>query len=185
VPASVDGPSLGAHDLNPLGISSSLAFQPYLAQDPSRPGRYAVMVFDTAQTHLLVHVTSDFGRTWSAPARLAEPGGTQRWLPWLAYGTDGALGAIWRTTYDDGSYAVFAAVAPKGGTDFLRPVQLSSQRSPGPVSQVAGDDNSTVALDGEALHAVWGDRREGSLGVHYARYAFGSDRSGRAGRTKP
>ena len=180
VPASVDGPALGAHVLNPLAISSSLAFQPYLAQDPSRPGRYAVMVFDKAQTHLLVYVTTDFGKTWSAPARLAEPGGKQRWLPWLAYGTGGALGAMWRTTYDDGSYAVFAAVAPKGGTDFLRPVQLSSKRSPGPVSAVAGDDNSTVTLDGQTLHAVWGDRRECSLGVHYARYAFAEDKPSRA-----
>lgn len=177
VPATIDGPALGAHDLNPLAISSSLAFQPYLAQDPSRAGRYAVMVFDRSQKALLVHVTADFGRTWTASSPLAEPGGVQRWLPWIAYGTSGALGVMWRTTYDDGSYAAWAAVSPAGDGAFRRPVQLSSARSPGPVSQVAGDDNSTVALDRTTLHAVWGDRREGSLGVHYARYHFAADRA--------
>jgi hypothetical protein len=172
VPAAVDGPSLGAHVLNPLEISSSLAFEPYLAQDPSRAGRYAVMVFDTSQTHLLVYVTDDFGSTWQGPASLADPGGVQRWLPWLAYGPGGALGAMWRTTAEDGSYTVWAAVSPSGTTDFAPPVRLSSQTSPGPVSQVAGDDASFVALDDSTLHAVWGDRREGSLGIHYARYDF-------------
>ena len=172
VPAQVDGSKLGAHALNPLGISSSLAFEPYLAQDPSRPGRYAVMVFDARQTHLLVDVTNDFGRTWSRPVALAEPGGVTRWLPWIAYGTGGALGVMWRTTAKDGSYAVWAAVSPSGTTGFASPVRLSSKDSPGPVSQVAGDDASTVALDRTTLHAAWGDRREGSLGIHYARYEF-------------
>jgi hypothetical protein len=84
---------------------------------------------------------------------------------------------MWRTTYEDGSYAAWAAVSPAGDGSFRRPVQLSSKRSPGPVSQVAGDDNSTVALDRTTLHAVWGDRREGSLGVHYGRYHFAADRA--------
>ena len=175
VPAHVDGATLGAHDLNPLGVSSSLAFMPYLAQDPSRPGRYAVMVFDTAQTHLLVYVTPDFGRTWSAPAVLGEPGGVKRWIPWIAYGPSGALGAVWKTSAADGSFTVWAAVSPTGTTRFARPVRLSSKVSPGPVTQVAGDDNSHVVLDRTTLHAVWGDRREGTLGVHYARYTFAQD----------
>jgi hypothetical protein len=173
VPLTVDGASLGAHALNPLSIDSSLAFEPYLAQDPSRAGRYAVMVFDASHTHLLVQITNDFGRTWAPqPASLAEPGGSARWLPWLSYGTSGALGAMWRTTAADGSYTVWAAVSPTGTTAFWHPVRLSSARSPGPVSQVAGDDASFVALDRTTLHAAWGDRREGSLGIHYGRYTF-------------
>jgi hypothetical protein len=175
VPVAVDGASLGAHELNPLGISSSLAFEPYVAQDPSRPGRYAVMVYDSAQRTLLVHVTGDFGRTWTGPARLAERGGKMRWLPWIAYGPTGALGVMWRTAFSEGSYEVWAAVSPSGSIRFARPVRLSSQRSPGPVSQVAADDASFVALDGTTLHAAWGDRREGTLGIHYGRYSFASD----------
>ena len=183
VPAQVDGRLLGAHNPNPLAISSSLAFEPYLAQDPSRPGRYAVMVFDSTQTHLLVYVTTNYGATWSTPARLAEPGGVQRWVPWIAYGSRGALGVMWRTTYPDGSYATWAAVSPTGTARFASPVRLSSKNSPGPVTQVAGDDASFVALDATTLHAAWGDRREGTLGIHYGRYTFASDRSVPTGGT--
>ena len=88
------------------------------------------MYFDTAQQQLLVQVTTDSGRTWTKPVRLAEPGGVQRWLPWIAYGTGGALGVTWRTTYADGSYATWAAVSPHGTTAFARPVRLSSKRLP-------------------------------------------------------
>jgi LPXTG-motif cell wall-anchored protein len=182
VPSTIDGPSLGAHDLNPVAVSSSLAFQPYLAQDPTRAGRYAVMYFGKGQTALLVQVTSDSGRTWTKPVRLAEKGGVQHWLPWIAYGTGGALGVTWRTTYGQGSYATWAAVSRSGTTAFAAPVRLSSKLSPGPVSQVAGDDNSHVALDRSTLHAVWGDRREGPLGIHYARYRFAADPAVRADR---
>jgi hypothetical protein len=182
VPSSVDGPSLGAHDPNPLGISSSLAFEPYLAQDPSRPGRYAVMVYDRSQTGLLVTVTSDFGRSWSRAVRLSEKGGEKRWLPWIAYGTGGALGVMWKTAFADGSFEVWGAVAPSGTARFARPVRLSSKRSPGAVSQVASDDASFVTLDRTTLHAAWGDRREGTLGIHYARYVFAADPAVRAAR---
>lgn len=172
VPARVDGASLGAHALNPLAISSSLAFEPYLAQDPSRSGRYAVLVFDSSQKALLVYVTSDGGRRWSGPARLGEPGGEERWEPWMAYGPTGVLGVVWRTSYSDGSYAVWAAVSRDGGLRFGSPVRLSSAASPGPVTQVAADDASSVAVDVTTLHAAWGDRRGGSLGIHYGRWVF-------------
>lgn len=175
VPARLDGPALGADDPNPLAVSSSLAFMPYLAQDPSRAGRYAVMLLDPQQRVLEVHVTTDFGRTWARPARLTQPGGAQLWVPWVAYGPGGALGVMWRGTAPDGSYTVWAAVSPAGSTRFARPVRLSSAVSPGPVTQVAGDDNSHVALDRTTLHAVWGDRRDGPLGLRYGRYTFATD----------
>ena len=76
---------------------------------------------------------------------------------------------MWRTTRADGSYAVWAAVAPRGDTDFAPPVRISSAISPGPVQQLAGDDASDVTLDAGDLHAVWGDRRDGSLGIRYGR----------------
>jgi len=180
VPATVDGPSLGAHALNPLDVSSSTAFEPYVAQDPSRAGRYAVMVYDRTQTGLLVQVTNDFGRTWSPAVRLGEKGGDKRWLPWIAYGPGGALGVMWKTSYAEGSFEVWGAVAPRGDTRFARPVRLSSKRSPGTVTQVAADDASFVTLDRTTLHAAWGDRREGTLGIHYARYSFASDPAVRA-----
>ncbi len=154
---------------------ASLLFQPYITADPSRPGRYAVMVFDQAQTRLLVYVTSDWGLRWTVPARLGEPGGVKRYDPWIAYGPSGALGAIWRTTYSDGTYATWAAVSPTGNGSFARSIQLSSGHSPGPVNQLAADDASSVTLGARFLYAAWGDRRGGSLGIHLGRYDFAAD----------
>jgi hypothetical protein len=168
VPAPAPGAAL-------VSTEQSTLFEPYTAADPSRPGRYAVMVLDPSQAHLLVYVTTDSGGSWRGPATLGEQGGEKRYLPWIAYGPTGALGVVWRTAYADGSYAAWAAVAPRGGTRFARPVRLSSARSPGPVSQLAGDDASDVALDARYLHAAWGDRRGGTLGVHYGRYRFVAD----------
>jgi hypothetical protein len=156
-------------------LDASLLFQPYVAADPSHPGRYAVMVFDAVESHLLVYVTSDSGAGWHGPARLAEPGGAKRYDPWIAYGPSGALGVMWRTGYTDGTYAAWAAVSPAGTTSFAPPVRLSSQPSPGPVNQLAGDDASSVTLDANFLYASWGDRRGGSLGIHFGRYHFAAD----------
>src|SRR3954451_5475840 len=164
-------PALG----NVEGGEQSALFEPYLAGDPVHPGHYAVMIGDADFSHLLVWTTRDSGETWEGPARLADSSGARRHLPWLAIGPTGALGAVWRTTRSDDSYSVWAAVAPRGDADFAPPVRLSSAVSPGPVQQLAGDDASDVALDATDLHAAWGDRWDGSLGIRYGRYAFAGD----------
>jgi hypothetical protein len=160
---------------NPLGGEQSMLFEPYTAGDPARPGHYAVMIGDDDFSHLLVWTTRDSGRTWDGPARLTDPGGGRRHLPWLAIGAGGALGAIWRTTRSDDAYTVWGAVAPRGDADFAPPVRISSAVSPGPVQALAGDDASDVTLDATDLHAAWGDRRDGSLGIRYGRYRFAAD----------
>jgi len=158
-----------------LGGEQSQLFEPYTAADPAHPDHYATMVETRDLSSLLVWTTRDGGRVWDGPARLTDPFGTQRHLPWLAIGPTGALGALWRSTAADGSYTTWAAVAPLGDADFAPPVRISSAVSPGPVQQLAGDDASDVTLDRTDLHAAWGDRRGGSLGIRYGRYAFGAD----------
>ena len=168
-------PAAGLEDTasgNLLGGEQSQLFEPYVAADPVRPDHYAVMVEGADMTRLLVWTTSDAGRTWHGPARLTDPYGTQRHLPWLAIGPTGAVGAMWRSTAADGSYTVWAAVAPRGDTAFAHPVRISSAASPGPVQQLAGDDASDITLDTTDAHVVWGDRRDGSLGIRYGRYRF-------------
>ncbi|HMC51208.1 MAG TPA: sialidase family protein, partial [Acidimicrobiales bacterium] len=48
---------------NPTSFGStdnqSVWFEPYVAADPSRPGRFAIMVLDATRTELLVYVTTD------------------------------------------------------------------------------------------------------------------------------
>jgi hypothetical protein len=171
-------PASGVQDTasgNVLGGEQSELFEPYTAADPAYPGHYAVMVEDRDMSRLLVWTTRDGGASWEGPAPLSDPFGTQRHLPWLAIGPTGALGAVWRSTAADGSYTAWAAVAPHGDTAFAPPVRISSAVSPGPVQQLAGDDASDVTLDATDLHVAWGDRRGGSLGLRYGRYAFGAD----------
>jgi hypothetical protein len=153
-------------------LDASLLFQPYVAADPSKAGRYAVAVFNPDRTQLLVYLTADSGLTWSGPARLTTPSAQALYLPWIAYGPTGALGAVWRAEYADGTYSAWEALSPAGGTSFAPPVQLSSARSPGPAYQLAGDDASSVTLGATALYGAWGDRRGGSLGIHVASYEF-------------
>jgi hypothetical protein len=177
---SRDGGAHWAQHRTPAGVlpaqlttlDASLLFQPYVAADPSRAGRYAVAVFNPDRTQLLAYVTADSGRTWSGPARLTAPSSQALYLPWIAYGPTGALGALWRAGYADGTYSAWAAVSPAGGTKFASPVELSSTRSPGPAYALAGDDASSVTLGATALYGAWGDRRGGSLGIHFGRYEW-------------
>ena len=153
------------------GLSTTLNFEPYPAADPHHRGGYAVMSLDATQKHLLVHVTRDGGRTWRHTS-LAEPGaGVSRWTPWIEYGPGGALGAMWRTAFADGTFDVWAAVAPAGDTRFGRPVRLSSSRSPGPVAP-GGDDASDVTLTRTTLYAAWGDQRGGPAPAGWFGSAF-------------
>ncbi len=141
-------------------LNTSFNFEPYTAADPTRRGRYAVMVFDRSQTRLIVYVTDDYGLHWRHTT-LAEPGdGVQRWVPSIAYGPSGALGVMWLTSYADGSFDAWAAVARGGDAHFAAPVRLSAERSPGPVAP-GGDDASDVTLTKDTLYAAWGDQRGG------------------------
>jgi hypothetical protein len=142
------------------GQSTSQNFSPYVAADPSRRGRYAVLSFDAGQKNVIVDVTQDWGRSWKR-VTLREPGGgVQRWTPWIEYSPLGVLGASWRTSYADGTFDSWAAISRGGDTRFEAPVKLSSARSPGPVA-TGGDDASDLAMTKTTLYAVWGDQRGG------------------------
>ena len=171
-----DGATWVRHVVAPIrfpdsdNLPTTLNFSPYVAADPSRPGRYAVLFFDAEQKRMYVHVTENSGATWKQ-ATLGEPGdAVNRWTPWIAYGPGGALGAIWRSSYADGSFDAWVAVSRRGDTRFDDPVRLSSARSPGPVA-FGGDDNAHVALSRDTLFASWGDQRGGPAPAGW----FGSD----------
>ncbi|MFL6140184.1 MAG: sialidase family protein [Frankiaceae bacterium] len=91
-----------------------------ITADPAHPGRLAVSwsdmrnspSLDTGRTDpyttvtnsdVFVSVSDDYGRTWSAPAKVADGGPnavTDQWFPWAAYGPDGTLSV----TFSDRSY---------------------------------------------------------------------------------
>src|SRR5207253_648087 len=66
--------------------------EPYVAADPSTPGRYAAMILDASRTQLLVYQTANSGTTWTGPAVLGSEGTYRRDKPAMAYGPTGALG---------------------------------------------------------------------------------------------
>ena len=155
----------------------------WTAADPSHPGRFAIMsggmdVTDWQsfnQNELLVSVTSDYGKTWSAPVAIGQDPPNPRYMPWIAYGPTGALGVSYRTKYganpcvpDDcpeTSYDMWAAISRDGGFHFDSPVRISHADSApqltGPGSGfAAGDDFGTVALDDKYLYVAWGDMRD-------------------------
>jgi hypothetical protein len=181
--------------LNPVPMEIPAGTTPFarnlwdisVAVDPSRKGRVAISYVEPAMRQMIVVVTSDSGKTWSKPIRLGGNGGLVNRTA-IAYGPTGALGVMWRMNYDKekpfkptpfkrsldwndavpGPQDVFAAVAPTGDVDFSAPVQVNAQRSPAPQDWSDGqDDWSGIAVDKSAVHVVWGDRRDGDLGVWY------------------
>ncbi|MCU1295573.1 MAG: hypothetical protein JWP08_4423 [Bryobacterales bacterium] len=142
----------------------------YVAADPARAGRFALGVIEDKGTRLVVRVTGDAGVHWRS--RYVEPAG--RYIsnrPWLAYGTDGALGVMWRRDYhyDDAcqqqetqlwfqhcAYDVYAAVSPHGDEHLSAPVRLSLKTTRASSSYAAGDDVSHAAVSGGEVFATWG-----------------------------
>ena len=69
-----------------------------------------------------------------------------------------------RATKSDGSYAFYAAASLDGGRTFPHTLRLSKRFSPqAPPYYVAGDDTSSVAVNGNKLYAAWGDWRGDGL----------------------
>jgi hypothetical protein len=157
--------------------------EPYVAADPSTPGRYAVMILDASRTQLLVYETTDSGLTWSSPAVLGSEGVHRRDKPAMAYGPTGALGVMWKDVNDsDLSFNVWAAVAPMGDLRFGPPVKLNSNTSPEETCGLGGsegqayacDELSWMVMDADHLDATWGDNRGGE-NPWFGRYAFTND----------
>jgi hypothetical protein len=167
---------------DPTASNPSDQTQPYTAADPSRPGRYAVMVLDKMQTRLLVYVSEDTGQHWTGPAVHSVAGRTLLERPWIAYSPSGSLGVMFRADQADGSYDVWGAVSPVGGLGFGSPVRLSKALSPAPNNHSAIDDVSSVAMDDGYLHASWGDVRGGAIQPWYGRLDY---RSSAVGVSRP
>jgi hypothetical protein len=167
-------------------------FFTYVAADEGRLGRYAIGMATANSTGLRVVVTNDSGETWSKPVTVVDapranaakddPNASPIAMlsrgtiskPWMAYGTTGVLGFIWKQRRDDiagpptppqspivvwgPGFDVYAAISCDGGTTWQPPLRVNAATSPnGPSGQ---DDLSYVALDRKYMHMVWGDRRD-------------------------
>ena len=151
-----------AKTLHRLHTTIPDASGPQTVADPTQRGHFVVMT-NPGDGYLHIYRTDDTGRTWQGPVQVGIQG-LSVVKPWIGFSPDGALGVGWRATKPDGSYAFYAADSLDGGRTFPHTLRLSKRFSPAaPPYYVAGDDTSTVALDGDHLYAAWGDWRGDGL----------------------
>jgi hypothetical protein len=128
----------------------------------------------SADPQYSVAVSEDFGQTWS-PFAIAGtvPDAVNFSKPAFEYSRDGVLGLIWRASYADGMYDVWAVISRDGGKSFVKPVRVSHAKSPAfdlyRNAGLFGDDIQDLSMDKSNLHVVWGDSRSGFQGVWYGR----------------
>jgi hypothetical protein len=143
-----------------------------LSADPSAEGRYAIA--RQAGRTMMVSVTDDGGRSWRPPVLAAElPGGATAFgHRAMKYSTRGDLALIWKSSYANGSFDVWSAASRDGGRTF-RTIRISHAVSPPYIVErgnfMFGDDLSSIEVDDQFVHAVWGDNRSGFLGTWYGR----------------
>jgi len=144
-----------------------------ISADPTKAGRFAMLKSETGPRYS-VAVSDDYGATWSpfvSAGTVPEAVGFSK--PAFEFSRDGVLGLIWRASYADRSYDIWAAISRDGGRTFSRPLKVSHARSPAfdPYRNAGlfGDDIQDLAMDRENLHLVWGDSRSGFQGVWYGR----------------
>ena len=143
-----------------------------IAADPTRAGRLALLKYEGVRYS--VATSADAGRTWTpfVPAG-STPDAVSFSKPAFEFSRDGVLGLMWRATYADGAYDVWAAISRDGGAAFSKPLRVSHSRSPAydryRNAGLFGDDIQDFSMDRETMHLVWGDSRSGFQGVWYGK----------------
>lgn len=142
-----------------------------LAADPSQEGRYALA--RQSGSSILVSITEDEGKTWLAPVVAAQvPEGANFSQRAMKYSAKGDLALIWKAAYGDRSFDVWSAASLDNGRTF-KTVRVSHAVSPTYIPErgnfLFGDDLSSVEIDGEYVHVVWGDNRSGFEATWYGR----------------
>jgi hypothetical protein len=142
-----------------------------LGADPSKEGRYA-LARSVGRT-MVVTITEDSGKTWGAPVVAIDlPEGASFGQRAMKYSAQGVLAFMWKQSYAGGVYDVWSAASRDGGKSF-KTVRVSHSvtlpRNPERNNFNFGDDLSSLDVDGQYVHAVWGDNRSGFLGTWYGR----------------
>ena len=142
-----------------------------LGADPSKQNRYVIMrqVGRTAT----VSVTEDGGKTWSTPVVATTlPEGASFGQSAFKVGPSGYMAMMWKQQYQDGTYDVWTWGSRDGGKTF-KTIRMSHAVSPPRIRERGnfglGDDLSSIEVDEQYVHAVWGDNRSGFLGTWYGK----------------
>jgi len=142
-----------------------------LGADPTKEGRYALA--RQSGDKIMVSLTEDGGRTWSQPVVAAQvAAGANFGHRAMKYSAKGDLALMWKANYGEGTYDVWSSASRDGGRTF-KTVRVSHAVSP-PANPERnnfgfGDDLSSIDVDDQFVHVVWGDRRSGFEGTWYGR----------------
>jgi len=180
-----DGKTFQYKVVPPLGERGS-AGEPgggmMLSADPSSENTYA-LARQSGQT-IKVSFTRDGGKTWSEPVVAAQvPEGVRFGHRAMKYSAKGDLALIWKAMYPGGEtygtnsqkigrFDVWSSLSRDGGKVF-KTVRVSHEVSPPYILErsnfLFGDDLSSVDVDDQYVHVVWGDNRAGFQGTWYGR----------------
>jgi len=121
----------------------------------------------------MVSITEDGGKAWLPPVVAAElPAGANFGHRAMKYSPKGDLGLMWKAIYSDGTFDVWSAVSRDSGKSF-KTIRVSHALSPPLIPERGnfglGDDLSSLDLDSQYLHVVWGENRSGFMGTWYGR----------------
>ena len=147
-----------------------------ISADPTKAGRFAMLKIE-GRAGYQVAVSEDYGMTWS-PFVVAGtvPDAVGFSKPAFEFSRGGVLGLIWRASYADRSYDIWAAISRDSGKTFSKSLRVSHGRSPAfdlyRNAGLFGDDIQDLSMDSENIHLVWGDSRSGFQGVWYGRVRF-------------
>ena len=143
-----------------------------IAIDQTKAGRIAMLRADGP--NMSVSVSENWGATWTPFVNAGmAPGSVSTSKQAFEYSRDGVLGLMWRASYPDQSYDIWASISRDGGHSFTRALRVSHARSPAsnPRRNAGrfGDDIQDFSMDTTNMHMVWGDSRAGFQGVFYGR----------------
>jgi hypothetical protein len=145
-------PPTGSLVPTPATVNTNTDPLPWVAGDPARAGRFAVMV--PSGSNLDVYVTSNSGKTWAGPTVIAAP---NVFKPTISFGSTGALGVAWRTTAVD----AYSAVSFDDGRTFSKPLRVNRTTEPAGPRYEGGDKYSHITMDGSYAYITWSDGRTG------------------------
>ncbi|MBL7502706.1 exo-alpha-sialidase [Frankia sp. CNm7] len=123
---------------------------PWVSADPTRNGRFALMIprGDTLE----VYSTENSGAKWTGPAVIPAAGAVK---PWMDFGPTGTLGVVWRTSAVD----AYSAVSSNHGKTFSKPLRVNKVTQP--ATPAEGDEFSRIVVTDKYAYVSWSDGRNG------------------------
>jgi hypothetical protein len=139
------------------GIGQPSDPTPWVSADPSKTGRFALMI--PRDFTLELYITDDVGEHFTGPTIIHTPDAHR---PAFDFGPNGLVGVMWRTN-SSGLLDAYCTVSFDCGRTFAEPIKVTGiSRNVGQAGQ-PGDRASFIALTDQYADIAWADGRDGQL----------------------